>query len=95
MNRCTDSVDLNFLRPESVLYVFLEYYKYSRAVSCHGVKGLKRMLLVALGIVALVAAAMFALAGVVPDGAHAWHSIQVAMNSAVDSVQANGAHAWH
>ncbi len=46
-------------------------------------------------MVALAATAALALAGVVPDGAHAWHCIQGALNSAVDSVKANGAHAWH
>ncbi len=54
---------------------------------------MRRTIIVVAGVLALAAAVALALAGVVPDGAHAWHSIQVALNSAVDSVKANGAHA--
>jgi NADPH-dependent 2,4-dienoyl-CoA reductase/sulfur reductase-like enzyme len=63
--------------------------------SSHGGEGLRKIIIVAAGVLALAVAAALALAGVVPDGAHAWHSIQVALNSAVDTVKTHGAHAWH
>jgi phage-related tail protein len=56
---------------------------------------LRRIVLVAVGALLLCVTVALALAGVVPDGAHAWHSIQAALNSAADTVKANGAHAWH
>ncbi len=55
------------------------------------------MVLVIAGVLALAAVIALALVGVVPDGGtHAWHSIQTAMNSVVDTVKQNGGtHAWH
>ena len=55
---------------------------------------LRKIIIVAAGVLASSVAAALALAGVVPDGTHAWHSIQLALSSAVDSVK-SGTHAWH
>jgi hypothetical protein len=41
-------------------------------------------------------AVVLTIVGVSPNGAYAWHSIQVAMNSVSDAVvKSNGAYAWH
>lgn len=64
------------------------------SIRCRGGEGLRKIIIVVAGVIALAATAALALAGVVPDHTHAWHSIQVALNSAVDTVK-SGTHAWH
>lgn len=49
-------------------------------------------------MVALAAIVVLALVGIAPEnGTHAWHSIQVALNSVVNNVEIHehGTHAWH
>lgn len=56
---------------------------------------LRRLWIVAAGVLALSITAALAVIGVAPDGGHAWHSIQVAMSAAADGINITGGHAWH
>jgi hypothetical protein len=67
---------------------------------CFGLHGggenLRKIWIIAAGVLALGMVVALALVGVSPNGAYAWHSIQTAMNSVSDVVvKSNGAYAWH
>ena len=61
-----------------------------------GGENLRKIWIVAAGVLALGIAVVLTIVGVSPNGAHAWHSIQTAMNSVSDVVaKPSGAYAWH
>ena len=72
-----------------------QHYIYSRVFSSHGGESLRRLWIIAAGVLALTATVALALMGAKLDGAHAWYSIQTALTSTVDSVKSAGAHAWY
>lgn len=56
---------------------------------------MRRLWIIAAGVLALGVTAALAVMGAHPEGAHAWYSIQTALTSTVDSVRSAGAHAWY
>ena len=61
-----------------------------------GGENLRKIVIIAAGVLALGATVVLTIAGVSPNGAWAWHAIQTAMNSVSDVVvKSNGAWAWH
>jgi len=73
----------------------MQQYKYRLAVASHGGERLRRIVILAAGVLALSTVAVLAVFGVVTEGGHAWHSIQVAMNAAAGKVALYGGYAWH
>lgn len=56
---------------------------------------MRRLWIVAAGVLALGFVAALAIVGVAPDGGHTWiDSIQTALNCAVDKVSPTGGHTW-
>ena len=75
----------------------LEPYKYAIGASdlTGGGENLRKIWIIAAGVLALAAVAILTIVGVSPNGAYAWFSIQSAMNSVSDSVvKSSGAYAW-
>ena len=60
-----------------------------------GGENLRKIVIIAAGVLALAMAAVVMIVGISPNGAYAWLSIQTAMNSVSDVVvKSNGAYAW-
>jgi len=65
-------------------------------IACHGGERLRRIWIVAVGLLTLAVALVIALVSANPEGGHTWFfSIQTAMKSAVNQIPVSqGGHAW-